>query len=68
MIGLFLLVPNAASLIALVVVAVVLDLQVRRIEEPFLSESHGDEYRRYIAEVGRFIPRVSRFPLKRANR
>ncbi len=68
MIGLFLLVPNAASLIALVVVAVMLDLQVRRIEEPFLAESHGYEYRRYIAEAGRFIPRVSRFPPRRANR
>ncbi|MGH9279110.1 MAG: methyltransferase family protein [Acidimicrobiales bacterium] len=29
---------------------------VRRVEEPMLSEAHGDEYARYKARTGRFLP------------
>jgi protein-S-isoprenylcysteine O-methyltransferase Ste14 len=56
--GLFLMVPNAASLAAVVLVAIALDLHVRRVEEPVLAAIHGDEYRHYMATVGRFFPRL----------
>ncbi|MFZ3348795.1 MAG: hypothetical protein WA248_27530 [Mycobacterium sp.] len=35
-----------------------LELQVRRVEEPYLLAKHGAAYRRYTASVGRFIPGV----------
>jgi protein-S-isoprenylcysteine O-methyltransferase Ste14 len=35
-----------------------LELQVRRVEEPYLLATHGARYRDYTARVGRFIPRV----------
>jgi protein-S-isoprenylcysteine O-methyltransferase Ste14 len=35
-----------------------LELQVRRVEEPYLRATHGAPYRDYTARVGRFVPRV----------
>jgi protein-S-isoprenylcysteine O-methyltransferase Ste14 len=35
-----------------------LELQVRRVEEPFLAGVHGAAYQRYAAHVGRFVPGV----------
>jgi protein-S-isoprenylcysteine O-methyltransferase Ste14 len=36
--------------------------QVRLVEEPYLLATHGDDYRRYAASVGRFVPGLGRLP------
>jgi protein-S-isoprenylcysteine O-methyltransferase Ste14 len=54
--GVALLVPNAASLIALGALALALDLHVRLVEEPYLATTHGSSYLSYAARVGRFVP------------
>lgn len=54
--GLVLMVPNALAIAAFVILFVGLELQVRRVEEPYLLEAHGDPYASYAAHVGRFIP------------
>lgn len=61
-IGLALVVPNVVAVAGLVVLAVALELQVRRVEEPYLLTTHGAAYRDYAARVGRFIPRLGRLP------
>jgi len=35
-----------------------IELQVRIVEEPYLTATHGDSYRDYLAHVGRFVPGV----------
>lgn len=37
---------------------VTIELQVRVVEEPYLSATHGQAYGDYAARVGRFIPGV----------
>ena len=44
------------ALIACVVQAIALEIQVRAVEEPHLARVHGDAYRQYAARVGRFVP------------
>jgi protein-S-isoprenylcysteine O-methyltransferase Ste14 len=58
--GVALLVPNMASLIALGVLALALDLHVRLVEEPYLAATHGRSYTSYAARVGRFVPWLGR--------
>ena len=58
--GLALLVPNAASVAGLAVLAVGLELQVRLVEEPHLLRSHGAAYADWAARTGRFVPGVGR--------
>ena len=58
--GLVLLVPSWVALVGLVGLAVALELQVRVVEEPYLLRAHGEPYRRYAAETGRFLPAVGR--------
>ncbi len=53
LVGLFLCLPNVLSLLALVVGHVLLQLQAR-VEEAFMTELHGDEYRRYARDVPRW--------------
>ncbi|WBB93758.1 isoprenylcysteine carboxylmethyltransferase family protein [Verrucosispora sp. WMMC514] len=60
MLGLTLMVPNAAALAALGVLVVALQVQVRAVEEPYLMATHGDAYRRYAGRVGRFLPGLGR--------
>jgi protein-S-isoprenylcysteine O-methyltransferase Ste14 len=59
-VGVALMAPNVAGLVALAVLALGLDLHVRRVEEPYLVTTHGDAYARYAARVGRFVPGVGR--------
>lgn len=54
--GLVLMVPNILSIAALAALVVALELQVRKVEEPYLLQVHGREYADYAARVGRFIP------------
>jgi protein-S-isoprenylcysteine O-methyltransferase Ste14 len=58
--GLALLVPNAASLGGLLVLAAGLELQVRLVEEPYLRRVHGASYADWAARTGRFVPGVGR--------
>ena len=58
--GLVLLVPSWVALVGLAGLVVALELQVRVVEEPYLLRAHGEPYRRYAAETGRFLPGVGR--------
>jgi protein-S-isoprenylcysteine O-methyltransferase Ste14 len=58
--GLALLVPNAASLLALAASLTGLEIHVRRVEEPHLLRVHGERYRGWAARTGRFLPGVGR--------
>ena len=58
--GFALMVPTWLAFAAVVVIAFALELQVRVTEEPYLVRTHGDEYRRYASQVGRFVPGVGR--------
>jgi protein-S-isoprenylcysteine O-methyltransferase Ste14 len=58
--GLVLLAPGALALLAWLLLWIGLELQVRAVEEPHLTRVHGDPYRSYLREVGRFFPGVGR--------
>jgi protein-S-isoprenylcysteine O-methyltransferase Ste14 len=57
-IGIALVTPNLVAFVALILLVTTIELQVRRVEEPYLLRTHGDAYRGYAAGVGRFIPGV----------
>lgn len=52
--GLFLVIPNAVTLLVLVLGVVLIQIQVR-LEEEFLSEAHGAEYAEYRRAVRRWL-------------
>jgi protein-S-isoprenylcysteine O-methyltransferase Ste14 len=54
LLGLFLVIPNALTLLALVMGVVLIQIQVR-LEEQFLANSHGDEYTEYKYRVRRWF-------------
>ena len=54
LLGFFLALPNAFSLLALVLGDVLMQIQVR-LEEEFLSNTHGENYREYYRNVRRWI-------------
>ena len=57
-IGIALLTPNLVAFAGFVLLVATIELQVRRVEEPYLLRRHGDAYREYTASVGRFIPGI----------
>ena len=57
-VGIALLTPNFVTIAGLILAVAALELQVRRVEEPYLLGKHGEAYRGYTASVGRFIPGV----------
>jgi protein-S-isoprenylcysteine O-methyltransferase Ste14 len=57
-IGIALVTPNLVACAGLILLIATIELQVRRVEEPYLLRIHGDAYRAYTASVGRFIPGV----------
>jgi len=57
-IGIALMVPNILTLLMLVAFVIGMQLQVRLVEEPYLTRVHGDAYRRYATRTGRFLPRL----------
>jgi protein-S-isoprenylcysteine O-methyltransferase Ste14 len=59
-IGLFSLVPTFLSIVAGIVFVLGIQLQVRGVEEPYLSRKHGQTYSRYARTAGRFLPWVGR--------
>jgi protein-S-isoprenylcysteine O-methyltransferase Ste14 len=54
--GLVLMVPNALAIFAICALVISIELQVRRVEEPYLLRVHGSAYATYAARVGRFVP------------
>jgi protein-S-isoprenylcysteine O-methyltransferase Ste14 len=58
--GLALLVPNALAVAAVVGLVAAIELQVRRVEEPYLLTAHGPAYAAYAGSTGRFVPGVGR--------
>ena len=58
--GTVLMAPSWLSLVALAALVVAVQLQVRRVEEPYLRKTHGAGYLEYSARVGRFIPLIGR--------
>lgn len=57
-IGIALVTPNIIAFAGLILLVATIELQVRRVEEPYLLRTHGDDYRAYVATVGRFVPGV----------
>jgi len=58
--GLLMAVPNVMSALAVLSIVVGLELQVRAVEEPYLTRVHGHRYLSYARAVGRFVPGVGR--------
>lgn len=58
--GTALLVPNLPGLVGAALVAGVIPVQVRLVEEPNLRQVHGAAYGRWAARTGRFLPGVGR--------
>jgi protein-S-isoprenylcysteine O-methyltransferase Ste14 len=58
--GIALVTPNLVAIAGLVLLVATIELQVRVVEEPYLLAVHGDAYRDYLANVGRFVPGVGR--------
>ncbi|MFD6033557.1 methyltransferase family protein [Streptomyces griseoincarnatus] len=58
--GLALAVPNALAAAGLAAMLIGNELQVRRIEEPYLDQIHGCAWRQYAARTGRFVPGLGR--------
>jgi protein-S-isoprenylcysteine O-methyltransferase Ste14 len=58
--GLVLMVPTVIGLAGLAAAVVANELLVRVIEEPYLRRVHGQDYLRYAATVGRFVPGIGR--------
>lgn len=54
LLGLFLVIPNALTLLAFVMGVVLIQIQVR-LEEEFLTKTHGVEYEQYKRQVRRWI-------------
>lgn len=61
-IGFFAMVPNVFSAIATVALFAGIEIQVRKVEEPYLHKLHGAAYDDYAAKVGRFVPFIGRGP------
>ena len=57
-IGIAMVTPNLVAFAGLILLVATIELQVRRVEEPYLLRTHGDAYRAYTASVGRFVPGV----------
>ena len=56
--GIALVTPNVVAVVGFVLLVATIEIQVRVVEEPYLSTKHGDDYRDYLAGVGRFVPGI----------
>lgn len=59
-IGFVILVPHILTVFFAVLSYVGFDLQVRKVEEPYLGNVHGERYETYCRQVGRYFPRLPR--------
>jgi protein-S-isoprenylcysteine O-methyltransferase Ste14 len=58
--GLLLMVPNVLSTTGLISSLLGIEIQVRVVEEPYLTRVHGNRYLSYARKVGRFLPGIGR--------
>ncbi|GJP28516.1 MULTISPECIES: methyltransferase family protein [Mycobacterium] len=58
--GITLMAPNPLAVAGFLLLFTAIELQVRRVEEPYLLDTHGDAYRTYTNSVGRFLPGIGR--------
>jgi protein-S-isoprenylcysteine O-methyltransferase Ste14 len=58
--GIALVTPNPVAIVGFLLLVATIELQVRVVEEPYLLTVHGDAYRDYLANVGRFVPGAGR--------
>lgn len=65
--GLALLVPNAVAMVAFLATLVAIEIQVRRVEEPYLLRAQGAAYADYAQRVGRFLPGLGKIKNARAE-
>jgi protein-S-isoprenylcysteine O-methyltransferase Ste14 len=56
LLGLALTVPNSIAAFAFIASLAGIELHVRAVEEPYLIRLHGERYRSYAQQVGRFVP------------
>ncbi len=61
--GVTLITPNAVAIVAFALLLVTIEIQVRAVEEPYLTRVHGAHYRAYLATTGRFVPGFGQAPL-----
>lgn len=61
--GLTLMVPNLLSVAAYLALFAAIEIQIRAVEEPYLTRAHPDDYPAYAARVGRLLPGVGRLSL-----
>jgi len=59
-IGLFLMVPTIPALVGFLALLAGVEIQVRKVEEPWLGSEFGEEYASYSSQVGRFLPGLGR--------
>jgi len=58
--GVALMAPTLIAALALACLIAAVQIQVRVVEEPYLTRIHGEPYRRYAASAGRFLPGIGR--------
>lgn len=58
--GIALVTPNPIAIVGFLLLVATIETQVRVVEEPYLAAQHGDAYRGYTANVGRFVPGLGR--------
>ena len=54
--GLILVLPTVLAVAAFLLLLASIEVQVRVVEEPYLTRTHGAPYRSYASRVGRFLP------------
>ncbi len=65
--GIALVTPNMVAIVGFVLLVLTIEVQVRAVEEPYLSTKHGDAYRDYCAGVGTVRPGRGAQPLRRVT-
>ena len=58
--GIGLMTPNVVTIASAIVALAAIEVQIRRVEEPYLLTAHGDVYRRYASKTGRLMPWLGR--------
>ena len=61
--GFALMIGNVVAIVGLAALIVALEVQVRAVEEPYLTETHGSAYLSYAASAGRFVPGIGKLRL-----
>lgn len=59
-VGMALLAPNALSIASFAIALISIEVQVRLVEEPYLTRTHGDTYLAYASRTGRLLPGIGR--------